>query len=114
MLRHRHWVFPGVLLAALLLSVVLALPALAGKEPKSDVCHFQAEDEFAPGPDGVLGTEDDVLVSPLGWRVISISDNALPAHIGEHTDGAVSDFVISTEDDLARCQALEPFIEEAA
>lgn len=79
-----------------------ATPAFAAKTVKSDVCHYQAEDVF----------EDEVLVSPLGWRIINISGNALKAHVGMHTDGVDSDFVINDEVDLAACMALEPFIEE--
>ncbi len=101
----------GVVTLAVGLTGLMALPASAAPEPKATVCHFQAEDEFDAGADGILGTEDDVLVEPLGWRIINISGNALSAHVGIHGDGTTSDFAIVTEEDLAACQSLVPFVQ---
>jgi hypothetical protein len=96
----------GVMLAVLALGSIIAIPTFAAPQGKSDVCHYQDED--------VVDDEGNI-VDPLGWRIININDNALSAHVGVHTDGSTSDFVINDGDeddtnDTEDCEALTPFI----
>jgi hypothetical protein len=91
------------MLAVLALGSIIAIPTFAAAQGKSDVCHYQDED--------VVDDEGNI-VDPLGWRIININDNALSAHVGVHTDGSASDFVINDDDtnDTEDCEALSPFI----
>ncbi len=107
-LTSRGFRFSFGLLMALTAVSLMALPAFAAKQPKADVCHYQAEDE--------LDSEGNV-VSELGWRIIEISGNAVKAHEGIHTDGTDFDFVIDDAvlgdgNDTSDCEALTPFIVE--
>jgi|GEM_PF-1897901 hypothetical protein len=92
-----------------------AAPVDAAKAPKFDVCHYQVEDELPLDEFGEPFIDefgDTVIVDPAGWRVINISGNALPAHIGDedlhpgHGDGAAMDFVIGNQTDADACTVL--------
>ena len=101
----------AVLVIAAVATFSFAAPAEAAKQPKSDVCHYQDVDKLVD-PDGVPDSGDE-FIDPLGWRIINISGNALNAHVGVHTDGAASDFVIDDNvagSTTADCMALTPFI----
>lgn len=95
-------------------SGAFAAPVDAAKAPKFDVCHYQVEDEFlldefgAPVPDGF---GDPIVIDPAGWRMINVSGNSLPAHLGDlthpgHDDGVASDVVIVDQAGADACQAL--------
>ena len=83
-----------------------AAPVDAAKAQKSDVRHYQAENEYLLDDLGnqVLDEFDaPIVVDPLGWRVINVSGNALPAHLGDET---IMDFLIVDGDDADACTVL--------
>jgi len=92
-----------------------AAPVDAAKAQKSDVHHYQAEDEYLLDDLGnqVLDEFDaPIVVDPLGRRVINVSGNALPAHLGDevlhpgHGDETIMDFLIVDGDDADACTVL--------
>ena len=91
---------------AVILGMSMFSPAMAAKQGKFDVCHFEEEQTIDNG-DGTI------TVIPAEWKVININGNALSAHLGKHGVGGNFDQLIddsaapalgtvSTTDCLAR------------
>ncbi|HXV38117.1 MAG TPA: hypothetical protein VD699_00885 [Nitrosopumilaceae archaeon] len=105
----------AIAMFAVMMSLSMYSPAMAAKEIKYDVCHFEEEQiilEDTNG-DGVIDENDTPTVIPAEWKVININGNSLSAHLGVHGDGVNVDQLIddsaepaedtvSTEDCLAR------------
>ena len=72
---------------AVILGMGMFSPAMAAKQNKFDVCHFEEEQTIDNG-DGTT------TVIPAVWEVININGNALSAHIGVHGDGVNFDQLI--------------------
>ena len=86
---------------AVIMGIGALSPAMAAKQPKVDLCHYEAEEI-----DPVTGE-----ITPAFWTIININGNALKAHVDKHGDGVNSDFVIETPEDDAACRALPNFQE---
>ncbi len=84
----------AITLFAVIMGMSVLAPAMAAKESKVLVCHYQefvAEDLTVDPP--IIGEEE-------AWKVININGNAESAHVDVHTpDGVVFDFLIAADDD---------------
>jgi len=98
----------AIAMFAVIMGMSVLAPAMAAKESKVLVCHYQefvAEDLTVDPP--IIGEEE-------AWKVISINGNAQSAHVDVHTpDGVVFDFLIGEDDvadindSVADCEALD-------
>ncbi len=92
---------------AVILGMSMFSPAMAAKQDKFDVCHFEeAYDVWTDlNGDGIVD-EGEVETIPAEWKVININGNALSAHVGVHGDGVNVDQLIddtfTADDCLAR------------
>lgn len=112
---NKKLTLAAIAMFAVMMSLNMYSPAMAAKEQKYDVCHFE-EEQVIPtdsNGDGVIDENDTPTVIPAEWEVININGNALSAHLGVHGDGVNVDQLIddaeipaedtvSTEDCLAR------------
>jgi len=86
----------AIALFAVTLGIGFLTPAMAAKDIKFDVCHFE-EEQIIPtdsNGDGVIDENDTPTVVPAEWKVININGNALSAHLGVHGDGVNVDQLI--------------------
>ena len=93
---------------AVILGMSMFSPAMAAKQGKFNVCHFE-EEQIIPtdsNGDGVIDENDTPTVIPAEWKVININGNAVSAHVGVHGDGVNVDQLIddtfTADDCLAR------------
>lgn len=87
-------------LFAVILGMGALNPAMAAKEAKFDVCHFE-EEQIIPtdsNGDGVIDENDTPTIIPAEWKVININGNALSAHVDVHTDGTYYDSIVNDDD----------------
>ena len=92
---------------AVIIGMSMFSPAMAAKQGKFDVCHFEEEQIILTDSngDGVIDGSDTPIVVPAEWEVININGNALSAHLGKHGIGGNFDQLIGTltvDDCLAR------------
>jgi len=78
----------AIAMFAVMLGISAFSPAMAAKEAKIFVCHFEEEELDADGN----------IIEDAQWKVININGNAKKAHVDKHTDGINYDVELSQED----------------
>ncbi len=76
-------------------------PAMATKQPKTDVCHNEGEET----------DQDTGEITTAFWTINNINGHALNSHVDKHGDSTTADFVIETPEDDTACTALPNFQE---
>jgi len=90
----------AIAMFAVMMGLSMYSPAMAAKQDKFDVCHFE-EEQIIPtdsNGDGVIDENDTPTVVPAEWVVININGNALSAHLGVHGDSVNVDQLIDDGD----------------